>query len=37
VVRFAPTTARWVALDVESEHGPNDRYASVAELDLIRG
>ncbi|GIL27206.1 family 20 glycosylhydrolase [Actinocatenispora comari] len=37
VVRFAPTTARWVALDVESEHGPNDRYASVAELDLVRG
>ncbi|MGW7052495.1 family 20 glycosylhydrolase [Streptomyces sp. NPDC054887] len=35
VVPFAPVTARHVALRVLSEHGPENRYAAVAELDVI--
>lgn len=35
-IRFAPVSARHVRFVVTSEHGPEQRYASVAALDLLK-
>lgn len=36
VVPVAPVTARHVALRALSEHGDQNRFAAVAELDVVR-